>query len=412
VKILLVTRGSQGDVYPYLRLAIELKSRGHDVTLSVPVLFEQHAKNTGVPFILQAMDDIHGMLETTPDTKNLLDWTKRIIASQFKEIIPLLQERDLLIASNTEFAAPSIAEYCKKPILRTAYGPFIPSRNLMPPTFPWVKPNPIIKPAFYWGLLNLGLNVLKVKDTINIHRKALGMTLIENQAEHAPTHAYNYLMYSKYFGTVDEEWKYKWAIGGYCFNDMLPYEESQLNDILDFIKKDEKPTVFFSLGSCNLNEKKRDRFAGWLYDICVAHNYKMLVSAGWWNVGANLHGNGSIYHMTSVIPHCKIFPHCTALIHHGGSGTSHSATRSGRPQMVASILLDQFYWAHRVKELGLGPGRVKILKVSRKKLEKMVVDLVTNPSYREKAAAMGELVRNENGLENICKYIENINSAN
>jgi UDP:flavonoid glycosyltransferase YjiC (YdhE family) len=29
MKILLVTRGSQGDIYPYLALARELESRGH-----------------------------------------------------------------------------------------------------------------------------------------------------------------------------------------------------------------------------------------------------------------------------------------------------------------------------------------------------------------------------------------------
>jgi len=32
MRILLVTRGSQGDVYPYLRLAAALKNRGHSVS--------------------------------------------------------------------------------------------------------------------------------------------------------------------------------------------------------------------------------------------------------------------------------------------------------------------------------------------------------------------------------------------
>ncbi|MCD8182799.1 MAG: glycosyltransferase [Bacteroides sp.] len=34
MKILLVTRGSQGDVYPYLVIASELLRRGHEVTLT------------------------------------------------------------------------------------------------------------------------------------------------------------------------------------------------------------------------------------------------------------------------------------------------------------------------------------------------------------------------------------------
>jgi hypothetical protein len=40
------------------------------------------------------------------------------------------------------------------------------------------------------------------------------------------------------------------------------------------------------------------------------------------------------------------------------------------------------------------------------RLEQNVVDLVTNPSYKDKAASLGVLVRAEEGLENVCRYIE------
>jgi UDP:flavonoid glycosyltransferase YjiC (YdhE family) len=179
MKILLVTRGSQGDIYPYIRLAEELKNRGHAITLSLPRLFEREAKDSGVCYTLQASDDIAGMMEDTPDTKNLLDWTRRVIDSQFAELIPLLAEHDILIASNTEFAAPSIAEYCGKPYIRTAYGPFLPSRTIPPPVFPLVKPHPVFTPALLWSVLNTGLNLM-VKKTLNKNRLALGISPIQN----------------------------------------------------------------------------------------------------------------------------------------------------------------------------------------------------------------------------------------
>jgi UDP:flavonoid glycosyltransferase YjiC (YdhE family) len=392
-----------GDIYPYMRLAMELKDRGHSVTLSVPRLFEKEGRSTGVPIILQASDDIHGMMEDTPDTQNLLEWTTRVIDSQFKEIIPLLDKHDMLIASNTEFAAGSIAEYCGKPFLRTAYGPFIPSRVIPPPVFPWPKPHPLFRPAFLWGLLNSGLNFM-VKKTLNKNRKALGMPPIKDQAEHAPSTALNFLMYSKYLGSVDNNWKYPWKIGGYCFNDMFPYDREELERITGFINKDKRPTVFFSLGSCNV--KQRDHFADMLFDICTEHNYKLLIACGWWDVGGRLQKNDNLFRMESVIPHCFIFPHCDAIIHHGGVGTTHSAARSGKPQMVVPLILDQFYWSQRVKELGIGPGGVNIKGISRKRLEQKVVDLVTNPLYKGKAHSMGSLIRGEEGLENICRHIE------
>ena len=92
MKILLVTRGSQGDVYPYLRLAIELQSRGHAVTLSLPAIFEIEAKSSKVPYAIQSPDDIAGMIGDIPSTKNLLEWTRRIVDSQFTELVPLLMK--------------------------------------------------------------------------------------------------------------------------------------------------------------------------------------------------------------------------------------------------------------------------------------------------------------------------------
>jgi UDP:flavonoid glycosyltransferase YjiC (YdhE family) len=403
MKILLVTRGTQGDIYPYIRLAAELKKRGHQITLSLPRLFEKEARDSGVSFVLQASDDIAGMMADTPDTKNLLEWTKRVIDSQFREIIPMLEEHDILIASNTEFAAPSVAEYCGKPYIRTAYGPFIPGKKIPPPVFPWAKPHPVFTPAFLWKLLNTGLNLM-VKKTLNKNREALGMPPIADQAEHAPANADNFMLYSRYLGTYDTAWKYRWEIGGYCFNDTFSYDTGELERLQAFIKKDSRPVIFFTLGSCNVNQ--RDRFAGLLFDICVAHNYKLAVSCGWWKVGARLDNRDNLFRLESPIPHWFIFPRCDAIIHHGGVGTTHSAARSGKPQMIVPLLLDQFYWANRIEELGIGPGGVKLKGISRKHLEEKVVDLAENPSYREKADSLGILVRSEEGLENACRYIE------
>jgi UDP:flavonoid glycosyltransferase YjiC (YdhE family) len=404
MKILLVTRGSQGDIYPYLRLAVELKRRGQDITLSLPRIFEKEAKNTGVHYVLQAFDDIPGMIEETPGTKNLLAWTRRVIDSQFRELIPLLEEHDIMVSSNTEFAAGSIAEFCGKPLIRTAFGPFLPSRKIPPPVLPWPQPHPIFRPILLWKLLNNGLNLMILK-TLNNNRKALGMQPIRDQTQHAPETAFNYLAYSKYLGNIDNDWKYQWKIGGYCFNDLLSYDKEELERLLGFIKKNNKPTVFFSLGSCTTEH--RDRFAEMLLDICYEQDYKLVVACGWWEVGAHLKKKENLYRMENIIPHYQIFPHCDALIHHGGAGTTHSAARSGRPQMVVPLLLDQFYWSHRVKELGIGPGGVRIKNISKKELERQVIDLVTNPSYKEKAHAMGLLIQGEAGLENICRHIEN-----
>lgn len=409
MKIPLVTRGSQGDVYPYLSVAAELQKRGHAITLSLPQLFEKQAKDFGVNYKLQEFDDIGGMIngaaETKQQTKHLLSWMRRVIDMQFEQLIPLLQEHDLLIAANTEFAAASLAEYCGKPVIRTAFGPFIPGKKIPPPAMATPKPHPVIKPAYLWKLLNIATNFM-VKKTVNKNRIAKGMKPIANFGFHAVENSHNFLMYSRYLGSTDPDWPYKWDIGGYCFNDNLVYNETVYQDLMAFIRQDDRPTLFFTLGSCN--DKRRDRFCDWLLDICEKQGYKLIVGSGWSGAGKHLEENKSVYLLTQAIPHTLIFPHCTAVIHHGGCGTTHSVARAGIPQMIAPLLLDQPYWNYRVSQLQAGPEGVRIKKVTHQQLKQKVCDLMTNPAYKKNAAELGKKIQSENGIQTMCEYIERV----
>ncbi|MDR2178446.1 MAG: glycosyltransferase [Treponema sp.] len=408
MKVLLAVRGSQGDIYPYLALAKELETCGHMVTLSLPRIFEKEAKDVGVNHALQALDDIAGMVEGVPDTKDLINWTTRVIKSQFEEFIPLLERHDVLVAANTEFAAPSIAEYCGKPLIRTAFGPLLPSRRIPPPVLPFSEPNPVIRPVLLWTMLNIGLNAM-VKKTLNQQRRALGMKDVKDQAKHAPAAGDNLLLYSRYLGETDPDWNYRWSIGGYCFNDIFPYDGKLHRQFLDFVKKDRRPTLFFTLGSCNTG--KRDLFAQRLFEVCREQNYKLVVGCGWWKVGAHLPAGEHLFLLDKAIPHALVFPHVDAIIHHGGSGTTHSAARAGKPQMVFPLIIDQFYWAYRTRKLGLGPGGANIGRISKEELGKKVRDLMTSQFYREKAASLGALVRAEDGVRAARERIESLKRA-
>jgi UDP:flavonoid glycosyltransferase YjiC (YdhE family) len=229
------------------------------------------------------------------------------------------------------------------------------------------------------------------------------MEPIKDQGDHAPANAFNFLLCSNYLAETDPGWKYAWECGGYCFNDRFIYNEIAYRNFQEFIKKDSRPVVFFTLGSCNANE--RDDFCAKLFQICCEENYKLVVGCGWWKVGTHLHNQNNLFLLDSAIPHYLVFPHCDALIHHGGSGTTHSAARSGKPQMVIPLLLDQFYYGARSKELGTGPGNIKI-KISKTALRKKVIDLVTNAAYKQNAGVLGERVRSERGILSFCDFVE------
>ena len=54
------------------------------------------------------------------------------------------------------------------------------------------------------------------------------------------------------------------------------------------------------------------------------------------------------------VNHQALFSRVAAVVHHGGAGTTTTATRAGAPQVVIPQATDQPYWAGRVAELGIG----------------------------------------------------------
>jgi UDP:flavonoid glycosyltransferase YjiC (YdhE family) len=85
MKIFLATRGSQGDVYPYLGLADTLAKAGYEVLISVPKEFEKQAASLGLKFMLQNEDDITALVEAEPHFKQFLVWMQYCIKQQFDE---------------------------------------------------------------------------------------------------------------------------------------------------------------------------------------------------------------------------------------------------------------------------------------------------------------------------------------
>jgi vancomycin aglycone glucosyltransferase len=49
-----------------------------------------------------------------------------------------------------------------------------------------------------------------------------------------------------------------------------------------------------------------------------------------------------------------LFTRVAAVVHHGGSGTTTIAARSGASQVIVPHVYDQYYFARRVDELGIG----------------------------------------------------------
>jgi UDP:flavonoid glycosyltransferase YjiC (YdhE family) len=106
-------------------------------------------------------------------------------------------------------------------------------------------------------------------------------------------------------------------------------------------------------------------------------------------------------------PYSDLFPRAAAVVHQGGIGTTAQAMRSGRPMLVMPYAHDQPDNAERVKRLGIARtiGRHRYTPA---RAAAELRHLLDNPLYRQRAAAVGEQVRQEDGVRAACDALEGL----
>lgn len=55
-------------------------------------------------------------------------------------------------------------------------------------------------------------------------------------------------------------------------------------------------------------------------------------------------------------PHDKLFPRVSAVVHHGGAGTTAGGLIAGKPTFICPFFGDQSFWGEMVQRAGLGPA--------------------------------------------------------
>jgi UDP:flavonoid glycosyltransferase YjiC (YdhE family) len=106
-------------------------------------------------------------------------------------------------------------------------------------------------------------------------------------------------------------------------------------------------------------------------------------------------------------PHEALFPRCALAIHHGGSGTTHSACRAGIPSLVMPFAADQFFWARRLQTLGVAPAPLSPKRLDAASLAAAIA-FAEDGTTRARAAALGAAMASEDGVGTAVAAIDGI----
>jgi rhamnosyltransferase subunit B len=109
------------------------------------------------------------------------------------------------------------------------------------------------------------------------------------------------------------------------------------------------------------------------------------------------------------VPFSRLLPRATALIHHGGIGTTALAIAAGIPQLIVPLVDDQWDQAQRVEKLGLGvwlhPRRF-LVRIAASRL----ASLRESVGMRETCQRYAVETVNRDALGDACRLIEELGS--
>lgn len=108
----------------------------------------------------------------------------------------------------------------------------------------------------------------------------------------------------------------------------------------------------------------------------------------------------------AAAPHHAVFPHCRAVVHHGGAGTTQSATLAGKPSIVVAHISEQEHWAVELRRLGIGVRPLHRRKLSAAALARRISRVLASPGMADKAALTGAAMKQEHGVATAVALIE------
>ncbi len=106
------------------------------------------------------------------------------------------------------------------------------------------------------------------------------------------------------------------------------------------------------------------------------------------------------------LPHAWLFPRLSALVHHGGAGTTAAGLRAGLPSIITPLAVDQFFWGERLSQLGVAPPPIPQRSLTAEKLGAALQQVASDTAMQARALGLGEAIRLEDGVGAAVEIIQ------
>ncbi len=404
MRIAILASGSRGDVEPYVALGRGLAQAGHLVRLVTHANFESLVTDQGLEFWAVAgnVQDVAQGMAALLERGNFLAIMAEMGRAAEQGALALAQTGlaacrgvDLILAGiGGVYVGLALAEKLDLPLVQAYYIPFTPTRAY--PSF-FVPRLPVASPALnrlsYHVARQVMWQSLRRADS-RARRKVLDMPAAPFFGPLNSERAARYPILYGYSPAVipsPPDWS-NTVVTGYWFLD--PAEGwTPSRALLDFLSAG-PPPVYVGFGSMS----NRDPSAtARLVLAAIARTGQRAVILSGWDGMAAADVPDSVYVLDGA-PFSWLFPRMTAVVHHGGAGTTAAGLRAGVPSVVVPFFGDQPYWGSRVAALGVGPAPLPRKQLTVERLAAAIEQAVNDRGMRQRAADLGAAIRAEDGV--------------
>lgn len=413
MRITILTYGSQGDVQPCLALAIALQKAGHTPLLALPAFLRAQADEMGIPAVSLPGDITQLSRGLTLAGRNPLaivrvmkETIEPVAADVARAAWLACQEADLIVHTFLfTLGAHAFARQLNIPDISAQFFPmFFTSARYPQLGFPGLPLGPLYNrlthsigsSIFYWTQRAM---YPRIRKTAPDFPPRLPWPFKPSGGRGATPLV---LGYSPALVPPEPDWGVHVLPTGFWFlENPVPYQPPA--ELSEFLSGGSRP-VCVGFGSAIHPDSHRLQRA--LLDGLRQAGQRAVVLTGWDGWAAAEPGPNRLFLQSA--PHDWLFPRCAAIIHHGGSGTTAAALRSGQPNVVLPLATDQPFWAKRIHACGASPAPLDAKTLTAAQVAAAVRQALEDEGIRRRVSALGDTIRGEAGVQKTVEIINRL----
>ncbi len=398
-----------GDTQPFVSLAVRLKQQGHTVKLAARPDFAGLAASYGIEFAslghpyksLLRTEEVAtaigsgNMLRMIVKQASDSNRRKAFLEGLDTDAIRAVEGAEAIIYKSSWIPFFSIAEKLGVPSAAAMFMPL--TRTSFFPSFliGGGKDRGTTINSVLWRITEQFIWQVSRNFDNKMRDELLGLPRLSfwgpcaRQLERTPL----FYAYSPTVIPRPTDWPERIHVTGFWFSEPPPGWVPPA-DLVAFLESG-PPPVYVGFGSMPSGSAE-DTLKLILKALELSHQRGVLL-AGWAGIGEDRKLPEYAFGVESV-PHSWLFPRMSAVVHHGGAGTTGAGLRAGVPSIITPFVADQPNWARRVKALGVGPRAIPFRELTADLLADAIRQATSDPAMRQRASALGEQIRHEEGV--------------